>query len=190
MDDEIENLLIKIRADMGDLPKDLSQMGQLVDGQFGDVLGRAGKKLESSLVKALQTGKLGFDDLRSIALSVINDIAASALQSGLASLGLGGDSGLSGILQSGIGALLGLPGRATGGSVNAGRAYMVGENGPEIFMPRASGHIVANHQLGHGASRPVNVTINVQGAGRQSSAEALQRSAHQVARAMRRTLAE
>lgn len=37
-----------------------------------------------------------------------------------------------------------LPGRAAGGPVSAGSAYMVGERGPEMFIPRSSGNIVPN----------------------------------------------
>lgn len=37
-----------------------------------------------------------------------------------------------------------LPGRASGGSVIAGRAYMVGERGPEPFIPDSNGTIIPN----------------------------------------------
>lgn len=37
-----------------------------------------------------------------------------------------------------------LPGRASGGSVNPGRAYMVGEHGPEPFVPNVPGTIFPN----------------------------------------------
>lgn len=37
-----------------------------------------------------------------------------------------------------------LPGRAAGGPVRAGSAYMVGERGPEMFVPGRSGSIVPN----------------------------------------------
>jgi TP901 family phage tail tape measure protein len=49
-------------------------------------------------------------------------------------------------------------GRATGGSVMGGTSYMVGERGPEMFVPRMSGSIVPNHRLGGGGG---NITINV-----------------------------
>ena len=41
-----------------------------------------------------------------------------------------------------------LPARAKGGPVYAGQAYMVGEVGPELFVPRSSGTIVPNSRLG------------------------------------------
>ncbi len=41
--------------------------------------------------------------------------------------------------------------RAEGGPVSAGRAYLVGERGPELVVPRTNGHVVPNHALGGGA---------------------------------------
>jgi len=49
--------------------------------------------------------------------------------------------------------------RAGGGSVNKGQPYMVGEKGPEMFVPSGSGKIVANNQMGNG--QPVNVNFNI-----------------------------
>lgn len=49
-----------------------------------------------------------------------------------------------------------LPGRWSGGPVLAGRAYMVGERGPELFMPGSNGGIVPNNALGAGGGRAVN----------------------------------
>jgi hypothetical protein len=41
-------------------------------------------------------------------------------------------------------------GRASGGPVMGGEMYMVGERGPEMFVPNQSGTIVPNNQLGSG----------------------------------------
>jgi len=49
--------------------------------------------------------------------------------------------------------------RAGGGSVNKDQAYMVGEKGPEMFVPSGSGKIVPNNQMGGG--QPVNVNFNI-----------------------------
>jgi hypothetical protein len=43
-----------------------------------------------------------------------------------------------------------LPKRAHGGPVSAGRTYMVGERGPELFTSNTSGRITPNHELGGG----------------------------------------
>lgn len=52
--------------------------------------------------------------------------------------------------------------RAMGGSVSAGSPYMVGERGPELFVPGRSGSIVPNNALG---GDNVNVVVNVDASG-------------------------
>jgi phage-related minor tail protein len=54
--------------------------------------------------------------------------------------------------------LLGAP-KAVGGPVSSGRPYIVGENGPELFVPSAGGQVVPNGRMGGGGS--VNQTINI-----------------------------
>ena len=51
------------------------------------------------------------------------------------------------------GAPSGIPGRALGGPVVGGSPYIVGENGPELFVPGRSGSIVPNDVLAGSASR-------------------------------------
>lgn len=66
-----------------------------------------------------------------------------------------------------FGGALGIPtgttatGKAIGGSVQAGQPYMVGERGPELFIPNSQGSIVPNGNLGGGGGVVVNQTINV-----------------------------
>lgn len=55
-------------------------------------------------------------------------------------------------------------GLASGGPVNAGQAYLVGEQGPELFAPGRSGTIIPNNALGGGAQMTVNI-IEAPGAG-------------------------
>lgn len=46
--------------------------------------------------------------------------------------------------------------RADGGPVSQGMAYLVGERGPELFVPGTSGAVVPNNKMGGG-----NVTVNL-----------------------------
>jgi hypothetical protein len=48
--------------------------------------------------------------------------------------------------------------REKGGSVSPGQSYLVGEKGPEMFVPNAGGTIVANNQMGRNVN--INFTIN------------------------------
>jgi hypothetical protein len=57
----------------------------------------------------------------------------------------------------------GFPGLANGGTATAGRPYIVGERGPELFVPGQTGTVVPNHAMG-GA----NVTVNVDASGTQA----------------------
>ena len=54
--------------------------------------------------------------------------------------------------------------RADGGPVTGGRPYLVGERGPELFTPSASGSITPNHQMGGGGGgQTINMNIDVSG---------------------------
>jgi tape measure domain-containing protein len=70
-----------------------------------------------------------------------------------------------------------LPGRAKGGPVSSGQTYMVGERGPELFVPGRSGTIVANNKMGGGNA---NVVVNVDAKG--SSVEGDEQGANQLGR--------
>lgn len=50
--------------------------------------------------------------------------------------------------------------RAGGGSVFGGQAYLVGEQGPELFVPGSGGSIIPNSRLGSGMSVVLNITGN------------------------------
>ena len=54
--------------------------------------------------------------------------------------------------------------RAAGGPVSAGSTYLVGEQGPELFVPSGSGTIIPNGAMGGGGSVVQNITINQAGA--------------------------
>jgi hypothetical protein len=59
---------------------------------------------------------------------------------------------------------LGLPGFfASGGRPPVGKPAIVGEKGPELFVPRQAGSIIPNNELGGGGS--TNVTVNVDATG-------------------------
>ena len=76
----------------------------------------------------------------------------------------GGLGGLIGSLFGGgaTGMPLNLLARAGGGPVSSGQPYMVGERGPELFVPKASGSIMPNRAgSGGGGTRRTIVDINV-----------------------------
>lgn len=48
--------------------------------------------------------------------------------------------------------------KASGGLVQAGRSFLVGESGPEIFTPNMSGGIIPNNKLSGGSNIVLNIT--------------------------------
>jgi len=61
------------------------------------------------------------------------------------------------------GGLFSLFGFANGGRPPVGKPSIVGEKGPELFVPRSSGTIVPNNKLGGGGSTSVVVNVDASG---------------------------
>lgn len=195
--DDLSQIVVDVRAGTAGFNADVAAMRRSFDSILVDGFSRGGDVLERGLQTALRKGSLGFDDLRRLASSVLNDIAAQAIQAGLGAIGLGSagaggasSGGLGGLINLGglLGSLFGLPGRATGGPVSPGRGYLVGERGPELFVPTSSGRVEPS--LAGGPPRDVNVSIRVVAPQGASAPESLRRSSRQVAQAVKRALAE
>jgi hypothetical protein len=107
----------------------------LMESRFTKVFDNVG----SALDKLVDTGKLSFSDL---ANSIIRDLIKIELR-----------AAASNFLSSAAGWLgFGVPGKAAGGDVDSGQPYMVGEKGPELFIPKMAGTIVPNGQIGSTSS--------------------------------------
>ncbi len=182
MDDDLEPVLVRVRGDSAAFARDVAAMR----GELDDVLGvgaeRAALRLETALLRAVKTGTFGFEELKGVALSALDAIAGAAVKGGVGSLFGGSEGGLGEALAGLVG---GLPGRATGGPVSPGRAYVVGERGPELFVPSSSGRVEAG---GAGGVREVRVAITVNAAA-GAAPGVLAQSGRQVARAVRAALA-
>lgn len=188
MDDDLEPLLVEVRAGTQAFARDIASMRTMLDTTLVGGFERAGNALERGLLGAIRRGSLGFDDLKRIALGTIDEIAAQAARNLFSSLP-GGRFG--GLLDLGglVGSALGLPGRATGGPVSPGRGYLVGERGPEMFVPTSSGR-VENFANGNGGGpRDVRVSIGISAPRGASAPQSLQRSSRQIASAVRRAIA-
>ena len=185
MDEEIERLLVSVRADTAGFARDVADMRGQLEGPLAAGVERAARGLESALIRAVRTGKFRFEDLKRVALSAMAEIAAAAIRSGLGAISGGaGGAGLASAATQLITALLGAPGRATGGPVSPGRAYMVGERGPELFVPTASGRV---ETMRGGGARDIRMSITIN-APAGTEPQALGQSSRQVARAVKRAL--
>ena len=188
MDGEIEQYVVAVRADTQGFARDIAAMRSELEGPLAAGVGRAGRLIETSLTRALLSGKLGFEDLKKIALAAMAQIAQASLRA-LFNGGAGGGAGggIGAVLTSALSGLFGAPGRSHGGPVSAGRGYLVGERGPELFVPSGGGRIEPNR--GGGGDRNVRVAIAIQTPA-PSDPNVLRQSSRQLARAVRSAIRE
>jgi lambda family phage tail tape measure protein len=125
---------------------------QVFDSVFGN--------LSSAIDNFVKTGKLSMKDLTR---SIIQDLIAIQMKAAVmrflgAAFGLAtgpnasNDGWFANVYQAS-----GVTEKATGGPVSAGSPYIVGERGPELFMPSGSGTIIPNNQMSNMGST-TNVT--------------------------------
>lgn len=180
MDEDIEAMVLSVRADTSGFARDVAVMRGELEGPLATGAARAGRAIESALTRAITSGKFGFDDLKKVALAAMAQIASASLRSLFAPAGGGADGGVGALLSGALSSLLGVPGRATGGPVSGGRPYMVGERGPELFVPGAGGRV---ERVG-GGGRDVRVSIAVTSP-RPGDPAVLRQSSRQIAHAVR-----
>jgi len=104
--------------------------------------------IETGLVDAIEGAINGTKTLGDVARSVFTQIQRSLIQFGVNAF-LGSLPGIGGFF------------RANGGPVSSGKSYMVGERGPEMFVPNTGGRIVPNSDMGSST----NVVVNVDATG-------------------------
>jgi len=126
--------------------------------------------MDTALRNFVKTGKLNFNDL---AQSIVQDLIYIQLRAqamDLTKAMFGGGGGLAGFFgglmssasSSGgnmVSTALSFLGFADGGSPPVGKPSIVGERGPELFVPRTAGSIIPNNQLGS-MGGTTNVTNN------------------------------
>ncbi len=181
MRDGFDEVSVSVRADMDAFQRDLSEMRQSLETTLGAGADAAGRGIEAALARAARGGRLEFEELAKVAARALGEIAAAALKIEFGGVGGGGLGGLLAGLAGGAG----LPGRATGGPVGPGRAYLVGERGPEMFVPTSSGRIETGRGMG---TQVVNLSVHLGGATR-GNPTVMAQTGTQVARAVRRALA-
>ena len=127
--------------------------------KLNDAFKKVGEDIGSGITDALVGAIEGTKTLGEAAKSILNDIASSLLRIGInaALTGLFGGTKIGGFL-----------GFANGGRPPVGKPSIVGERGPEIFVPRSAGTIIPNNKIGGGTVN--NINVNVDASGMQSDA--------------------
>ena len=124
---------------------------------FLETLGRAQKTLSEDLATSLIEGKSVLDDFKNFFNKIITQIIADIIRLQIIQPILGALLSPFGFGFGTGGSIIKLPGKADGGPVMANKPYIVGERGPELFVPGMSGNIVPNDAMGGGS----RVTYNI-----------------------------
>tara|TARA_B100001248_G_scaffold52638_1_gene34383 strand:+ start:6083 stop:9073 length:2991 start_codon:yes stop_codon:yes gene_type:complete len=158
--------------------------------QINTAIQQQGESLANNLARSLAQGKFALNDFKSFFNRILEDIATMIIQkritqplvdSILGSLGgttggggiggflgsLGGGGGMGNMfssVSSGIGSFFsgigGFFGLANGGIARGGRPYLVGERGPEMFMPNTTGRVISTENMTPSGETIVNFNIN------------------------------
>ncbi len=140
---------------------------ELVKEKFAEIGDTIGVGISDALVAAIN----GTKSLAESARSILNDLANTFLRLGINSL----------LKKTGFGIFSNLPSFAKGGSPPVGRPSIVGEKGPEIFVPRSAGTIIANDKIsGSGVVNNINISVDATG----SSVEGDEGQAAQLGKAI------
>jgi len=191
---ERENKILRDRIDLYRqlLPElDAVEQAQLRQQQIIDQLTPATEAFAGALVDTVTGAQTAQEAFANFLRSVANMLADTAKKmiaqyiaigiarmfAGLPKMSSGQTIDITAVDANVVNSLGGLTPRANGGPVGAGQPYMVGERGPELFVPGAQGNIVPNNAMG-GA----NVTVNVDASG--SSVQGDGPSAQQLGKAI------
>jgi hypothetical protein len=137
------------------LPADLLTSAQTMQGaipafhEAGFAAHKFGEEISGAFSQMIVYGRGGIQMLESIVEMLVQAILKALIFKQIY-LSLGGakgaaGGGLGGFFAGFFGGLAGLQG---GGTVSAGTPYLVGEAGPELFVPEAAGAIVSNSEIG------------------------------------------
>ena len=131
-----------------------------------------GEEIESSIKNNLRdaiTGAQSFGQAMTNVLNRIRDkIIDAQIEKIIGGFGEAFGSSASGGERKGIGGFLGgiLGGLfANGGRPPVGKASVVGERGPELFVPKVAGTIIPNNKIGGGGTTNNMITVNVDASG-------------------------
>lgn len=147
----------KLRENFFGLQEGVSMAGISMD----DIGRNAFQTLENGIL-GLMTGTTSLKDaFRDMATSIVNDLLRMYIRYQITKPLFDALFGAPSGSVAPITVATDLQPRAIGGSVSSGAPYMVGERGPEMFIPNKSGAIVPNDKMGGGGTNIVqNINIS------------------------------
>ena len=136
--------------------KDLNKATQDIGSNFEII----GQSIASGVTDNITAAIQGTKSLGEAAKSILNDLSTNLIKLGVNTLfsKIPGFGGLPTLLPF-----------ANGGRPPVGKPSLVGEKGPELFVPKRSGTIIPNDKLAGGGSTNISVNVDASGSSVQSN---------------------
>lgn len=168
--DPVNNMLGQWRREIADTRGQITSLGGTIQSEFSNAMSSSitgvlqgtttVKEAFGSMFQNIGDSfiKMAMDTLSKAVVGDFMQMLFGGVGGGMG--GMGGSGGAGGMLSGLFSGLFG-GARASGGNAAYGRPLIVGERGPEIFIPSNTGQIIPNHrsQAYAALSRPVNTPM-------------------------------
>jgi hypothetical protein len=151
LQDELNNL---ITIDVFSYFKRIKQAGEETGTAVTTVADMIGDKFGDAFMSMIDGTKKAKDAFRTMAADIIKELYRVFVVKQITGF-------ITNAITSAFPSFGGTPMKAIGGPVQRGNPYVVGERGPELFVPSRTGSIVPNDKMTGGGQVVVNQTINV-----------------------------
>ncbi len=157
-DGEDEERLVSLAKQNHELQKQKTEVERINEAtkRQAEIFKQIGDSIATGISDALVDAVMKAKSLGEAAAGILNMIARQLLQLGINTLLFNVFGGASGIFKN-------LPTFAAGGRPPVGKASIVGEKGPELFIPTSAGTIIPNSGIGGGVTN--NIVVNVDASG-------------------------
>lgn len=122
---------------------------KIIETDLQRISGYAGEMIAHGFEDAILSGQKLSEVVRGLAQDLLRMVFNQTITAPLAGM-------ISGGIASAFGGM-----RAAGGPVGTGSSYLVGENGPELFVPSTAGRIMNEHQMGGGGGGGGGTVVNL-----------------------------
>ena len=155
---EEEERLVALAKQNHELQKQKTEVERINEAteRQAEIFRKIGDSIATGISDALVDAVMKAKSLGEAAAGILNMIARQLLQLGINTLLFNVFGGASGIFKN-------LPTFAAGGRPPVGKASIVGEKGPELFIPTSAGTIIPNSGIGGGVTN--NIVVNVDASG-------------------------
>lgn len=166
--EEIARILEKVGIELDELRAKTDETATSFAETMAPAIASLAHSFTNDFVAALTSGQNALESFRNFARNIVNQIIATFLQMAVVNQILnaifGRFDGYQNLPTISFAKSGGGGARATGGSVNRMKPYLVGERGPELFVPKVAGAIKNSNDtrsmMGGGQPIVVNQSLN------------------------------